>query len=221
MARPIPRAAALLLAALLLAVPAQALFIQTPLRLTADKGEAEVGDTVTFTIEPEPENASARDDWKGETVRVVWEEVAMGDEPGHTGTVREAVGLDADANATFPWTVPARVDDMNLIVVVTDGKTRLAQFHLRVGDAEPIMFAMGGAEVPPPAGDPPANNTGSSGNVTGGAGNTGGTSGDGTSNGAGNGAGAPQQPSRTPGLEGLAVLAGLAAVALLAARRKR
>lgn len=201
--RPHPlRAAAALLAILAASAgPAQAALIETPLRLNGDRSDVQAGDRVNFTVDAA--NETARAAWAGKTVQVAWEEIQTGDPGGAqpAGGAVQDLALDAKAHATFVFTVPQAADDKNIFVVLRSGDERLAQFHLRVGDAEAIAFTLGGPGGGP-AGEPepepgPTDQTGGA-----------------------NGSGQPRGQSRTPGFEVLAAIAGLGAVAVLVARRR-
>ncbi|MCA1813316.1 MAG: hypothetical protein LC624_05120 [Halobacteriales archaeon] len=199
--------ALLSLAALaLVASPAQAMLIQTPLQMHADQANPAVGDSVQFTIDAS--NDSVAKAYAERTVRITWS--GEGDEahPEADGVVAAAVKLDTKAHAVVPWRVPGEAADRNLFVNAMDGNESLAVMHLRVGDAPPIAYAMGrtngGAEEPMDNGTSTTNGTGTSG-------------GEGSVS-----AGAPgTAPARTPGPELGLVAAGIAGVALLTGRRSR
>lgn len=133
-----PMRARLLLASLLLLAPtAAAAFVETPLRVSADPAEAEVGDVVTLTLEPANETEAAR--LADADLVVSWSGIE--DESTHAAA---PVTLDAEGRATYAWTVPQEADDLNVFVVFSQGDEQLGQAHVRIGDAEPMMFTMGG-----------------------------------------------------------------------------
>lgn len=148
-------AAAALLAT---AAPADAVYIETPLVIEAPDDHAEVDDTIEFTIGPNPNNASAQEQWAGKTVNVRYsydknegQDGHHGDEPvsnqGYTeGTILDGLTLDEKARGTFTWTIPSEVDDRNVnIFLEEDGHDeRLAFAYLAVGNATPMMHAMSG-----------------------------------------------------------------------------
>jgi hypothetical protein len=200
MPRALLRAAALAglaVGLVLVAAAAQALLIQTPLHLTADRSEAQAGDDVQFRVAPS--NESARAAWQGRAVRVVWEVVDTGEGAEGSGApagglVREELALDGRAEAAFAWAIPAAADDQNIFVVLQDregGDDRLGQVHLRIGDAPYVAFFMGG----------PADATAATGDVN-------------------DTAQGPPSRAPTPGPAVVAILGVLVAVAVLAAWRK-
>lgn len=190
--------AALVVGLLALTAPSQALFVETPLRLTADKGEADPGQKVNFTVDAANDTAQAQ--YQGKSVRVTWENLEGDEGSPKGGEVLASLLLDAKAHATFDWTLPEATRDKNVFVVLWDGSDRLGQAHIRVGNAPPMAFITGGGpgtveeEPAPPA--PQGNTQGNGTRDTGGA------------------------AARTPGAGVLLLVAGLGAVAVLAARRK-
>jgi hypothetical protein len=189
----------LLAVGLLAVAPAQALFIATPLTLQPDKSHAQVGEKVTFTVDAYNETSQAA--WKGKTVQARWHDASQ-ESPG-SGTPIRDVALDAKAHATFEWTVPEAARDKNVFVVLHSGEERLGQVHVRIGNAEEMAFITGGPSGGPvQEGEPVPDRQDST-----------------TGNGTGTGKPGPQQRG-APGVGVLAALAGLGAVALLAARRK-
>ncbi|HWH08095.1 MAG TPA: hypothetical protein VNX21_02780, partial [Candidatus Thermoplasmatota archaeon] len=62
------------------------------------------------------------------------------------------VTLDDASAGSFTWTVPAEVDDRNVLLQVMDGDEPVATAHVRVGDAEPMMHATGGGSPGGPVG---------------------------------------------------------------------
>ena len=196
------RAAAALLALGLLAgaAPVDAAFIITPLQVTSEPSEPANRQQVRLTIDAT--NQTSQDAWKDRTIKVAWE-VVDAENGAASGTIRDELRLDGKAHATLDWTVPAEADDRNIFVVLWSGDERLGQAHLRVGDAEPMAFTLGG-----PGGDEPVNvddgakDPGTDGSTD----RTGGE--------------AQRGDNRTPGFAGILALAGLGAVALLVARRR-
>lgn len=128
----------LVLACLLLLAPtAAAAIVETPLRGSADPAEAQVGDVVTITLEPANETEAAR--LADADLVVTWNGIE--DESTHpVGTLK----LDAGGRATYEWTVPPEADDLNVFVAFARGDETLGQVHVRIGDATPMMFTMGG-----------------------------------------------------------------------------
>lgn len=188
-----------LLAMLLLAAApgAQAVFIETPLRLSPTDAEAEVGSEMRFDVAPANDSAAAQ--YAGRTLQVRYATDAESPEQstrGEAGTV----ALDDKATGVVTWTVPADVDDKNVLLQVVDGEEVLATAHVRVGDAEPVMYATGGpanggGQVveggEPLASEPPPGNKDES-----------------------------ASPNESPGFTALAIL-GAAAVAVLVLGRRR
>ena len=129
-----------LLALLLLAPGAQAVFIETPLRLTPADAEAQPGDGLAFDVAPTNDSSGAA--YAGKTLRVRFTTDAQSPEQateGDAGTVT----LDDKATGAFTWVVPAEVDDLNVILSLMDGEEVVGTAHVRVGDAEPVMYAQG------------------------------------------------------------------------------
>lgn len=126
---------------LLAAGPASAALLITPLRIETPGGNAvEVGDDKDFTVAPWEEGAAGN--WSGKAVRVIWRDLA---DEAQTGTIRDALTLDEKAAGRFHWTIPAAVDGKNIFVVLLGDKDELlAELHLAVGDAEPVLFNRGG-----------------------------------------------------------------------------
>lgn len=140
--------ACLLVIALLGILPtADALYIRTPLTLNADETQADVGDSVTFRIGTDPENASAASDWGGKNVVIAytWDPNEGDPSPEAESTtsrtvVDPALALANDATATFTWTVPEEVRDRNVeITVQSNGGDLLAVYPMVIGNAEPRM----------------------------------------------------------------------------------
>lgn len=168
-----------LAAALLLAGPAQAIYVVTALRLDPSSAEGEVGDAITF-------NATPSEDWDGPsfagaTVTLFWnydpeegqhpppedpdapvssdDQNATDPEPTHVEREADAVTLDEASRATFTWTIPPEVDDRNVFLTLRDGEGEvLANAHVRVGDAAPMAFLMaeGGSDADKAASGEPA-----------------------------------------------------------------
>lgn len=155
---------ALLAGLALLAPPASALYLATPLVLHPSASEANVGDTVTFRIEPI--NESAQRAWAGKSVQLVYAWDANQPSPGNATSsdappaeekpMRKSAGspilLDANATATATWTIPAEVDDKNVFMVLESPEgEQLAQADLAIGDAEPMArIAASGPGSPEP-----------------------------------------------------------------------
>lgn len=149
-----------LLALALLAGPASAIYLVTPLRLASSAQTAEVGDSVTFTVSPE--NESMAQAWAGKTVRVGYswfpnetDATRDGDAPTSSEdpeaqperrVLRDALTLDAGANATFTWVVPEEVRDRNVDVYLEgeDGE-RVGFAWLGIGQAPPQMRILAGS----------------------------------------------------------------------------
>lgn len=142
-----PLLALLVAGFLLVAGPATAIYIVTPLILEGDTEKADVGDVVHYTVRAQNDTEAAA--WGGKTVQViaVWTEnqtenpdgsVSDGDE---TRIDVATLALDGDAAASFDWTVPEAADDknVNLRIVSDEAEEPLAFADLAVGDAEPIM----------------------------------------------------------------------------------
>lgn len=132
-----------LLATLLLAAApgAQAVFIETPLHFSPGSADAEVGQELRFDVAPANDSAAAQ--YAGRTLQVRYATDAESPEQsarGEAGTV----ALDDKAAGVVTWTVPADVDDRNVLLQIVDGEEVLATAHVRVGDAEPVMYATGG-----------------------------------------------------------------------------
>lgn len=144
--------AAVIATAVLLATAstASAVYVHTPLRLSAPGDHADVGDAVEFTLEPNDDTNVT--EWAGRTLRVVYSydanEGADGSEPDAStdssgmreGVVLESLALDDAARATFTWTIPADVQDKNVnIAVVNEDGDGAAFAYLAIGDAPPVM----------------------------------------------------------------------------------
>lgn len=133
------RAYLLLLAVAFLAPTAQALFIETPLHLTLAPQQAEPG--MDVDLDAAPANGSTRDAYAGKTVKARY---AI---EGQESTVYHEIGdlvLDGDAKGRLRWKVSADVDDQNVLLQLVDGEEVVGIAHLAVGDAPPMMYAMGG-----------------------------------------------------------------------------
>lgn len=141
------------IAALALLPGAQAIYIQTPLQLSSDAPQTNVGVTVNFTIGPDTDDAQA---WAGKSVRV---EYAFPGE-GEDYIVRPITDLtlDADVKGAFSWTIPSEVDNKNVDVRVMSGEDLLAVTNVGVGESAPIMYATGGG--PADSGQPLTNEEG-------------------------------------------------------------
>ena len=139
--RPLPTLPLLAILLLAAAPGAQAVFIETPLRFSPVDADAEVGDELRFDVAPANDSAAAQ--YAGRTLQVRYATDAESPEQstrGEAGTV----ALDGKATGVVTWTVPADVDDKNVLLQVVDGEEVLATAHVRVGDAEPVMYATGG-----------------------------------------------------------------------------
>lgn len=141
-----------LLACLLLAPAASALYVVTPLRAFADTNVAKVGDTLTVTIEPENETTAA--EWAGKLVHAyyAYDRNENAEQPSESpdSYVREPIGngftLDGKAAASFTWTVPADANDHNVAIRIESPEGELlAVADVAVGDAPPMMRALGGS----------------------------------------------------------------------------
>lgn len=154
---------------LAMAAPTQAIFIETPLSLHTDDGQADVGDDVDFTIGPNQNNESAAAGWAGKRVKVGYSydkneggaapdpDAPVSDEGYTEGTITE-IELDEQARGAFTWRIPAEVDHKNVHVFLEDeAGERLAFSYLTIGDAQPQMHAMSGPgedqEAEPPGGE--------------------------------------------------------------------
>lgn len=132
--------------------PASAMYVMTPLRLGFSDTEVQAGDEVTLVLDPEPEDENATK-YAGQTVRVrySWDshegEEGLG-APPEDGTVAGDVGtlaLDAKVHGSITWTLPAEADGHNVFFQVLGADDKLlAAGHVPVGDAPPVMAAMGG-----------------------------------------------------------------------------
>jgi hypothetical protein len=80
-------------ALLALAAPASAIFIETPLRMSADHTDVEVGDPVKFHIEPA--NESGKDHFAGLDVIVRWSMYEPDGTSQEPTTLRDDLGCDA------------------------------------------------------------------------------------------------------------------------------
>lgn len=142
-----PLLALLVAGFLLVAGPATALYIVTPLVLEGDTEKADVGDVVHYTIRAQNDTEAAA--WGDKPVRIVaaWMENQTENPDGSVSDGDEVIldvttlSLDTDAGASFDWTVPAAADDknVNLRILSDDAEEPLAFADLAVGDAEPIM----------------------------------------------------------------------------------
>lgn len=130
-----------LLALLLLVPGAQAVFIETPLRLAPAEVEAEAGDDLSFDVAPANESTAAA--YAGKTLRVRFTSDAETEDQMRTGDAG-TVTLDDAATGQFSWVVPQELDDKNVVLSLMDGEEVVATAHVRVGDAEPVMYATGG-----------------------------------------------------------------------------
>lgn len=147
---------ALILAVGLLAgaSPAQALYIETPLNIHSPTDHADVGDDLDLTIGPNPNNASAEDQWADKQVKVrySYDKNEGSDGPdaptsdaGYTEGDITTVTLDGEANGIFTWTIPSTVDDRNIHLFLEDAAgERLAFTNIAIGNATPMMYIMNG-----------------------------------------------------------------------------
>lgn len=192
--------------ALLAAAPTTgALYIVTPLSLSGGDGHADVGDEVDLVVAPnsEHENGTA-DKWAGRTIvlKYGWDPAegtdrSEGDETEHTWETRVIgeITLDAEGKGAFTWTVPADVDDRNIVLTVGPAEgDPYAYLDMAIGDAEP-MYRLA-ASTGEPVETPMEEDTG----------------------------GEPPQESQddarpTPGVGVLVLAAGLVGAALVARRR--
>lgn len=159
--------------AILVAGPAQAIYIVTPLRLDPSSAEGEVGDAIAFRVTPS-------EDWNGtsyhgRTVLFHWsydpqegqrepssdpdgtvgsdDGNATDPEPTHVERSGPSVVLDGGSRATFTWAIPDEVADRNVFITLRDDAGEiLANAHVRVGDAAPMAFIM--AEGAPAGAEP-------------------------------------------------------------------
>lgn len=139
-----------LIAGAVLATPASALYIQTPLILSGPE-HADVGDDVSFEIRPD--NASAEKRFAGKTVRIVYlfdpNESNDPDAPVSSDSLQERLlaelVLDGKASATFRWSVPEEVRDLNVDIAAESGDERVAFTYLAIGDAPPQMRILAGS----------------------------------------------------------------------------
>jgi len=123
-----------------LAVPTSAMLVETPLRLAADDKEPDNRQNIKFQVGAT--NDTTRDQLAGKDVIVRW---AVYDENGSAQEqtiLRDDLVLDGEARLDFTWTLPAEADDRNLFVTIERGEELLAQVHLAVGDAEPMLMLM-------------------------------------------------------------------------------
>lgn len=151
----------LLLLGLTVAGPASAIYVMTPLQLHPSDREADVGDTLTFTIEPQ--NETERAAWAGETLSVRYAfDAAEGEErsddpdaPVDSSSMQDrellaALTLDDAARATFEWVVPEEVDARNVDVKLVSADGEAVGFtHVAIGDAPPQMRMMAGSGPAP------------------------------------------------------------------------
>lgn len=156
----------LLVAALALSGPASAMYIVTPLHLTASDNAVEVGDKVDFTLAP-GENETEAKAYYGRTVRVVvsydpYESAGEPDSPRGDGewareTIVESLVIDDEGRATFSYTIPEKLDDKNLGILVEDAEGKIvAQADVSVGDAPPMMRALASESGPAEVGEEPS-----------------------------------------------------------------
>lgn len=153
----------LLVAAMLaLSAHASAVYTITPLRLQASANEGEVGDEIAFDLSANPDHEGPS--YAGQTVTARYSydphegEHQASEDPeapvSNESSGEESdspyvhaditqVALDEKSSGAFVWTIPAEVDDRNVFIVIlsADNET-LASSHVRVGDAEPMMFTM-------------------------------------------------------------------------------
>lgn len=138
---------AFLTALVVLAMPASAIFLETPLHLAADKTDVETGDTVKFHVEPG--SNESRELFADKPVLVRW---SLYDENGTAQDprlLRDDLVLDGQSQVTLEWIIPEEADDRNVFVMIERNEEILAQTMLVVGDAEPLLMAMSG-EAPEP-----------------------------------------------------------------------
>lgn len=138
---------AMLTALVVLASPASAIFIETPLRLAADQNEVESGDTIRFHVEPATNES--REQFADKPVIVRWSPYDENGTAQDPRLLRDDLILDADARLAFEWLVPAEADDRNVFITIERSEEVLAQTMIVVGDAEPLLMAMSG-EAPDP-----------------------------------------------------------------------
>jgi hypothetical protein len=131
---------AFLTVVLALATPASAIFVETPLRLSADDSEPANHQTVTFHAEAA--NDTARAEFAGKDVIVRWAVYDENASAQDDRLLRDDLVLDDQAALNFTWTLPAEADDRNVRVTIERDGELLGQVHLRVGDAEPMMMVM-------------------------------------------------------------------------------
>lgn len=136
--------ALLIVAATLLTVPTtNAIYIETPLRVTADPAQAQAGDDVGFGVAPA--NDSAKERFAGKTLRAAYSYDSS--ENADDATLQSPlpdVTLGDAATASFRWTIPAELDDRNVFVSLYDGEELVGTVHIAVGDAPPMLMATGG-----------------------------------------------------------------------------
>ena len=128
---------------------ASAIYIYTPLQFENAPEKADVGDTLDLVVVPDAENASAKTDHAGKTLRAVlgWS-ASEGQEPDASASEEDAreedigtVALDADARGSLTWTVPAEVDDKNVFIRLETAEGEAVAFaYIAIGDAEPVMM---------------------------------------------------------------------------------
>lgn len=196
--------------------PAQAIYMVTPLRLSTDTTTAQVGDELSFRVEPENETAAA--EWAGRDVVVRYgydanEKPADEQQDPDTPTSDSEVAwtknvamprlaLDSDAKASFTWVVPEDARDHNIEVTLeNDAGEILGRAHLAIGNAPSNMRLMAGSGVAredmsqenaPTTDAPPAKDT----------------------------AADESADNNVPGIGAPLVLAAVGALALVAARRR-
>jgi len=144
-------------ALLVVSGPASAIYIVTPLTLSVSPAEGEVGDEITLTLGPNPDDENATT-YAGREVRIryAWN-ANEGQEPDGATSDSEAdevigdaglVTLDDNTRGSLTWTIPPEADDHNVFfTVLSEDDEPLAHGHVRVGDAEPVMMLMGGDDA--------------------------------------------------------------------------
>lgn len=146
---------ALLASLVLVAAPATAMYVVTPLRANASTNAAEVGDTIEVRVEAENETTAG--EWAGELVLAFYaydtsENADDPEEASSSGSyvkevINDSLALDEEAHASFSWTVPQEADDHNVAIRIesADGEL-LALVDIAVGDAPAVMRALAGSE---------------------------------------------------------------------------
>lgn len=124
------------------ALPAAAIYIETPLTVTAPGGnQVQVGQQVPLVVDAY--NETSREAWAGKTVRVEWRLFEDEVTAPPRGVILEALALDAKAHAEFTFTVPQEADDQNINVQLFGNGEHIGNGHLAVGDAGPVIMALG------------------------------------------------------------------------------